>query len=448
MSKLYVGFGRRDITPEEYMPMGGFVNDKERICSVVWDRLQGSCIALRDEAGQTVILCTMDLLYTPVSTVTRFVREGIRAATGIGPEYVMVGATHNHSGPAGNDLDDPPTARYLHYLGKQMGKAAADALEDLQETTISVGQKTGFHLSFDRHYITHDGEVYRPGLGGNKSGIKCHMDDADEQLQMIRFSRKAGRDILLVNWQSHVTFVGNIRTDTEMSADYVGVMRDHVEGVTGCKVAFFQGAGGNMAPWSRIPEENRIEKGDYRSYGKLLAELALETLDALQPVSAGPLQIKQLQYPAKVDHSDDHLAPMAQKALDAYWASDLIATKRKEVMQPYGFTSMNDAYNLLSRANAPETMEMELDVISAGDISFATLPFEMYCSNGKYIKENTPFAMTFVLGYCNGYFSYLVDKKGFQYSTYEVRARQFLEGTAEDIAKTHVEMLTQLKEKG
>jgi hypothetical protein len=88
---------------------------------------------------------------------------------------------------------------------------------------------------------------------------------------------------------------------------------------------------------------------------------------------------------------------------------------------------------------------MELNVLCAGDIAFATAPFEMFNSNGRYIKENSPFKMTFVLAYCNGFNSYLPDEKAFNYDCYEVNARRFPKGSAEEVAQTNVAMLKQLK---
>ena len=447
MSKIYAGFARYDITPQEYMEMSGFGNDYERISTVVLDHIFGTCIALRDETGKTVLLCTSDLLNAYTGSVVEGVRESVHAATGVPKDHIMCAVIHNHSGPCparGNER----TTRYTDYYIKQMTRAAVDAINDLSEATISIASKVGERLTFDRHYFTNDGQPFGTRLGSIKSGIKCHMDKADEQIQLIRFQRKEGRDILLTNWQAHVTMVGKISADTEISADYVGAYRDHLEGSTGCQVAFFQGGAGNLGPGSRIKEELRVDPGDYRGYGRLLAELALEALaENTKPVKTGPIRTKQLMYAAEVDHSEDHMGPAAEEALALYQAGvDLPPEERAKIMTDRGFKGYLHAACLRNRFRADPYTEVELNAIAIGDISFVTAPFEMFCSVPMHIKANTPYEMTFFMGYCNGSLSYLADKLGFKYNTYEVQSRRFVEGTAENIGQTHLDMLKELKE--
>jgi hypothetical protein len=68
----------------------------------------------------------------------------------------------------------------------------------------------------------------------------------------------------------------------------------------------------------------------------------------------------------------------------------------------------------------------------------------MFCSNGQYVKEHSPFKQTFVLGYCNGSFSYLPDENAYGYDCYENNARRFSKGVSEDVAANLVQMLKEL----
>lgn len=444
---LKVGFGRQDITPQEYMEMGGHANDKDRICTVILDRLYGTCIAIRDEAGETFLLCTLDIIHSYQGTFTKYTREGITAATGIPAERIMVNAIHSHSGPSGAG-SIPRVLTYMEHLGKQMAKAAVDALADLAESEIYVGSTMTERMVFDRHYITNDGKAFGAGLGSDESGLAGHYDKADEQLQVIRFVRKDARDIVLVNWQCHVTTVGS-GLDTKMSADFVGAMRNHLEGLTGCHTAYYQGACGNMANVSRIAGEQRFETGDYLTYGRLLAEYAVEALKNTRKVNAGPVRTRHIMYKAAIDHSEDHKVEDAKVGMELYTENKAKNLPREELFKPLwdrGFSGRYHAAHVIHRFNQPPYREVELNVLSAGDISFATAPYEMYASNGMFIKENTPFEMTFVLAYCNGSFNYIVDKKGFENFFYEVKCRRFPEGTAEELVQQHVNMLNEIHE--
>jgi len=444
---IKTGFGRQDITPQEYMEMGGHANDKNRIFTVILDRLYGTCIAVQDEAGETFLLCTLDIIHSYQDTFTKYTRAGITAATGIPAERIMVNAIHSHSGPSGYG-NLPRVQAYMEYLSKQMGKAAKEALADLEESEIHIGSIMTERMVFDRHYITNDGQAFGAGLGSDESGLAGHYDKADEQMQVIRFVRKEARDIVLVNWQCHVTTVGS-GTDTKMSADFVGAMRNHLEGLTGCRVAYYQGACGNLINTSRIEGEQRIENHDYMTYGKLLAEYAVQALNNTRKVNAGPVRTKHIMYEAAIDHSEDHKVEAAKEGMAQYEANKALDLPREELFKPLwdrGFSGRYHASHVIHRFNQPPCREVELNVLSAGDISFATAPYEMYASNGMFIKENTPFEMTFVLAYCNGSFNYIVDKKGFENFFYEVKCRRFPEGAAEELVQQHVNMLNEIKE--
>lgn len=406
------------------------------------DRLLGTCIAITDQAEQTVLLCSADLLHTNKEMVA-IARERITAATGVPAEHIMIAATHTHSGPGINSSSLDATQEYYQYFARQLTKAAVEALADRKPAQISVGQKNASGMTFVRHYRMNDGTYAGACFGSWESGIKDHACPADEQMQIIRFQRRGGRDIVLLNWQSHATIIGRISTDTDMSADYIGTLRNHLEGAAGCHFAFFQGACGNLVPSSKIKEEMLIEH-DHVIYGRKLAQIVLEELDTLHAVQSGPIRNRQLIYSAMVDHSDDHLLPAARKVREEFYKiKDPAAAK--QLVKENGFNSVYHANGVISRAALEEALSIELNALSVGDISFITAPYEMFCSNGVYIKENTPFKLTFIMGYCNGSYSYIADEAAFGYDCYEVNTRRFCKGTAEDIVKTHVQLLIELK---
>ena len=101
---------------------------------------------------------------------------------------------------------------------------------------------------------------------------------------------------------------------------------------------------------------------------------------------------------------------------------------------------------MVNRASAGPYMEVELNALAVGDISFVTAPFEMFCSVPVHIKANTPYEMTFFMGYCNGSYSYLPDNFGFEFPSYEVESCRFRKGTAEEIGEAHLKMLKEFKE--
>ena len=89
---------------------------------------------------------------------------------------------------------------------------------------------------------------------------------------------------------------------------------------------------------------------------------------------------------------------------------------------------------------------MPIYALKVGPLGFACAPYEMFGANGMFIKEWSPYAMTFVVTHCNGSKSYLASKLAFHHGCYEVDSRWYPEGTAELLADNFVDMLKELKQ--
>lgn len=445
MNQLLVGFSRVDITPEEYTTLAGYGNDAYRMCNQIVDRLYGTCIAFRDETGKTLILCTADLLNAVKETVVDGAKKAICEATGVPGALISVSVTHTHAGPSMYSWEDPRTNRFLTYYSKQMAKAAQEAIADLHEAEISYGKRTVPNMTFVRHYIGNDGSYFGINYGSWKSGAKTYADVSDDQLQVLRFQRKDARDIVLVNWQCHATTTGGHHSpDFLMSSDFPGALRNHLEGLTGCHAAYFQGACGNLIPFTPIKTDMVVPERDYVLYGRTMAEHTLRCLEEdMKPAKAGPIRNIHYVFSGEVDHDDDYRVPDAEKVVEHFYELD--KDTQQALLRQYQFNTVHHARQTINRSLLDKTLEMDLYAYSMGDISFATTPFEMFNSNGRFVKNNTPFAITFMLAYSNGSNSYIADELAHRYDCYEVNSRRFKKGAAEEIAGKCVELLTQLK---
>ena len=445
MHKLYVGYSQINITPEVFGPMGGHGNDEIRICTEVCDPVYGSCIAISDEDGSTVLLCPCDIINTPDS-LTVPAKQALSEATGVPFDNIFLCASHNHHGPSISAPHLEAVQAYYRYFIKQMTKAALKALEDRKPATLQIGHNTVPAMTFVRHYIMNDGTVCGVHSGNTESGYKAHLTESDDQLQLMRFVRQEGRDVLLVNWQSHVTIGVDPKVRTILTADYPGVMRNCVESSLDCHCAFFQGAAGNLVPVSKIEGEAQVPH-ERVAYGTRLAEYVLEGIKNLSNVSTGPIQVTKQTYTGAIDHAEDHLVPNAKEVVAHYYDDAYANGGRLAYCRSMGFNSIHHARHVITRAGMGESMSMDLSAISIGDVSFITAPFEMFNSNGRFIKGNSPFNMTFICTCTNGGHSYLADCTTFNYDTYEVNSRRMGAGTAEAVADTYVSMLNTLKQK-
>jgi len=93
----------------------------------------------------------------------------------------------------------------------------------------------------------------------------------------------------------------------------------------------------------------------------------------------------------------------------------------------------------------------DITAISIGNIGFATVPFEMFDTNGMQIKDGSPYDITFVLTCCNNKDGYIPAAEVFDYNPgiarlipYEVKSCAYAKGTAETVAQALVDMLNEL----
>lgn len=257
---------------------------------------------------------------------------------------------------------------------------------------------------------------------------------ASHVMQVVKITRENTQDIILINWQAHATF-NNGYTRYDISADFVGAMRSRMEQLTGAKFAFFQGASGNLAGRSRIPGEERAH--EYDEYDYALAEYAMQALNNLQPVDEGPVQLLSDEFVVEVDHSDDHLLDKAKEVIKL-WYETYDTTASRLLAEKYGMTNYLHAGGINTRASLPQSVDFHIDAFRAGQLAFICAPYEMFGINGMFIKEHSPFPMTFIATSCNCLHGYLAADSAFEYQCYERDYRRYPRGTAERVADAFV----------
>lgn len=314
-SMLRIGFGRRDLTPEDSVPLGGYGNSHMRMSQGVYSRLYATCIAITDARNETVLLFTVDQIRSEQHW-TDAARARIHSVTGISPERIMVCGTHTHSGPdIGTALDG---SAYFDRYVRALTDAAVDALADRAEAQATMGSTQVEGLNFVRHYKMTDGSIVGVHFGTLQGKqFAGHAMEADKTMQLLRFHRREKPDVVMLNWQSH-PLLGSARSYEAgkrqwlmVGSDFVGATRDYLEQESGCLAAFYQGASGNINPLSWIPEE--ASPTDPVEYGIQVGRYALEALKTMTPVAADHLQTRRVWYEGQWDHSEDHKLPQAEQ---------------------------------------------------------------------------------------------------------------------------------------
>ena len=441
--KLQVGFGMCDITPSESVPLAGAGNTSQRMSQGILNRLSLIFLAFTDEAGQTILLSSADLLVMPDKLAHEF-RLAISKKTGVPYDNIMLAATHSHNAPDQDNLAEPSILRYIEQLRVWYVEAAQKALADRKPAKMFAGKTETDKLNFVRHYMTEAGiakgdnfceEVNSPYTG--------HTHDADQGMQLVRFVRQDAKDILLVSWQVHPHRASSKRSGFHymVASDMIGVLRQTLTEQTGMHVVYYTGAAGNLNPTSRIPEENITE--NYLEQGNALAEYARKCLNDLKPVQEGPIRHITKRTAEKIDHHEDYKLADAETVL-RYWITHNDLVGAVKLANSYGINSPYHAAGILDKSRLPETEDLELHSFCIGGLSVVTAPYEMFDSNGVYIKENSPFDTTLIVTQTNQSRSYIPSEEGFRNNSYEANAGRFEAGTGEKLASEYVQMLQQI----
>ena len=226
-----------------------------------------------------------------------------------------------------------------------------------------------------------------------------------------------------------------------LSADFVGGLRDKVDKEMDCVSVYYQGAAGNLNPTSRIEKENR--SSDRREHGELVADYAIAAKDTFQKVETGLVQTYQYTFAGEVNHNDDKLISEANKIYNAH-QSGTSDRGCWEMGEPYGINNWRHASAIISRYNSGTTRDMELNAFSIGDVAFVTMTAEFFDESGRQIRDGSPFEMTVIMSYTVGGGTYLPTVQGFENKDYGSFNCFYVPGMAELCVSQYLAMLNDL----
>jgi len=384
---LKVGYGSVNATPDYGVPVAGM--DTLNTGEPADDAFFVTCVALTDENDTTVLLYHLDLVY-PGAT-TSYARGRISKETGVPVQNIILATTHNHSAPA-LDVDHYSSQKYAESYKEWMVEAAVAAMDDRKPAKTYITSQKVENSTFVRHFILNDGSY----VGWAKYGPQAvsPLYDADSTLQLIKFTREGGKDVILMNWQGHP--MSNANNAGELRSD-VDVYRRILEKELDCHFAYFLGASGDVAYNISVAPIRKQPwyTDDYVKRGTELAQHAITAAGNFREVKTSALQLMSKKVP-------------------------------------------------IAFGNGSSTLDITTEAIAFGDIAFAIVPYEMFSINGSAVKAGSPFEMTFVSTCTNGYGSYVVAEHAYDYDCYERSRTNYVRGSAEKLADEYVAMLKQL----
>ncbi len=394
-----VGYAKRAANPQAGVGMGGYSSVDSRLSEVNLDDIMVTCTALSDGENVFLLFCS-DTLYVGediVDAATKRLEKRYEGIT-IPAENIFFNATHTHSAPAVHLENAPGIGRYMKVYYPALYAAADGAMHSLSPATAEYSSVNTENLNYVRRYVSLDGKTYIGGSGlpGNQDpALVRHETQPDTQMQLLRFRRQEGKDVVLCNWQCHPcsSKIGAEKS-IYISADWCGQMRKHVEQNLGVEFAYLQGAGGNLVSSTKIRGEKT--NSDYLQKGKELAEVVEGALENTRLLHTGAFRAhrESVPYPrnAKNPSGDD---------------------------------------------------TMYLSVLTIGDVAIATVPCEFHDTLGVQVKSESPFPITLMCAYTSGSHGYIPASFAFEMGGYEVESTRYERGTGEKMVE---DLLTMLRE--
>ena len=451
-----VGYARVNITPEpdEKLPLGGYGNTQKRLSTGFLDYLYMTCIAFRDTEGHTLLWFTEDLMNANIN-LTPKMKKFVSDVTGVDTDYILVTGTHTHSAPDQSQTKIEALNRYLDRLVEAAGQAAAAAVEDLQPATFHWGSADLTGYNYVRHYFNAANEAKGDNHGHfiADADLVRHTTEANSIMSILEIQREGAKDILLTTWRAHATITGG-STKYNISADFVGAIRTEIEKRTDYLFAYYQGEAGNYNPRTRLPESMEFNPPkDVKEYGKQATDLILKGLEenGTKPIETGTIRTINTTFSGQINHDWDELAPIASTLQEAWNKSgsfDYEGALKYTITDSLGVVhhieSPYQAGAIVGNAARGKEESVEIHATRIGDFAFVNAPFEMFDTNGTYVKEHSPTPYTMVICYSNQGRGYLPSQFAYEYGCYESDCTHFKPGTGEQLAEKYVELLKEL----
>ncbi len=408
MEKLYLGIGRRVITPEIGARLFGY-QDNVYSKSVNDDLHTTAYVFRQKDALSAIISVSVCLIDTPM---TKNIREKIEAEANIPYSNILIATTHTHSGPytasgpAVGTLNESEAEYCSTVLVPGIVGAVTDALSNMDEVTVgcSVGES---YAAVNRREVTEDGRIK---LGQNPSG------QFDPKMTLISF-KKANGEIkgTLIHYGMHGTASG---MNTEITEDWCGVMTRRIEEISGAPCAFLNGPEGDVGPrLSNGRTAGNIEL--MREIGEVAARDAVRIYDGLSDFKSANIEF--LKANVKIPVKPRLPLSFCKDELEKYMQERLVSIG---VYWKRHYQRVLDSYK--NGYEEKEYFEDEQTVVRLGDVIIVATPYELFSEIGLKIQKGYDGFKVLTLSNTNGSSGYFPTEKDvplFGYETHSFRTR-------------------------
>lgn len=416
-------------------------SSREGVVASIDNNLTATCLILANEA-QKVAIIPLDLAALPLDVSFRL-RQRIGAAIGTAASHVLLNFNHTHSAPAFPGWLPETAAQYAlqqqyqDMMMAQVIEVASKANQSLQDARIAAGWGACY-IGINRREMGADGLVF---LGENPTG------PIDPAVGVMRVDDLSGRPIAITFSYGCHTVVNGPRS-LAASPDFPGAARETIEKTIGGTALFLQACGGNIMPIDGMGYEvdcrdsvNRIGAilggevvkvaAGLRTHVKRGKRTALTSLSGISlwpwvPVEeetctylgavAETFPLDFIDFPSLAE-AEELRGQQLQKLTEAQASGN-----GRDIGVATRFVDWADKLIDAIRSGR-KTLDMVIQAIRVNDIVLATLSVESFAETGLTIKALSPSPHTQVLGYSNGYSTYLPRKQDYPAGGWDIHVR-------------------------
>ena len=386
----------RDISCKVGTSLAGYGLDDVSVGKL--DDLQLHGLALDDDNAK-ILLMSFDLLGMDADIIRRM-RHVCAGVLGVDDANVMLTCTHTHGGPhtrryskkknygmkpdpfaKAEDID----AEYVAFLESATVEAVKGLVADGKWRECRVGFfSSQCDENRNRRYTTAENcasfNAHRRALHQLTTGI------ADKELGTVAlFDPVSMRPLYVVGnyaahpLASHAPGRGGLR----ITSDFPGFYRRYIESETGAAAMFVQGAAGDL-----VPKDDELGVNAARKVGE---NLAMASIAALMDIERNS----------------------ARFVMDKPRLGASLVTMKSRLRAPY------------RKMFGRDTEEIELQMLSIGDVVFVGVPGELVNELGLEIKWHSPFKRTFIAYCATDYFGYISTLNQIAAGGYEPQSQHF-----------------------
>ncbi|NPV06980.1 MAG: hypothetical protein HPY83_03320 [Anaerolineae bacterium] len=402
MAVLRAGFASSEITPSIGTPLGGYLGRPQFRAVGIHDPLFAKAVALEDGERRALVY-SLDLLGLTQHRAER-IAGAVARACGLAPDQVLMACTHTHSGPNTLPLRGIPDVEesYFDYLTAQMIVAGRAALRGLRPVTLLVGQGRS-DVAANRRAGT--GESIN--LRENPSGV---YDDTLLTLRFLEADSERTLGVISI-YGCHLTALGP--GNMLVSAEWAGLAMGALEEELGCPCVFLNGAFGNTNPRGRDETWSRTEEIAETFRQDCLAALAGARPEPGLPVGTAPVVVHLPLAPLATEEEAAGIIREAEAALAA--PADEVTRRVAEVRLSYA----RAVQACRAAGTAVEWRDARLMGLRVGPVAFIGMPGEVFAEYGLWLRRESPFRYTMVLGNVGYETGYLPTQQAFAEGGYE-----------------------------